>query len=93
MQEGIKNSSVSEACRRFGIAPNLFYRGEPNRERRHRLWGSAAAAETEKDRRVGQLKRRLSRKQKETEILKKVGDGVSCDEDHSQGRDLMVQGK
>ena len=26
VQEGIKSGSVSETCRRYGIAPTLFYR-------------------------------------------------------------------
>jgi hypothetical protein len=44
-----------------------------NRERRQRLGGkSAAAAETEKDRRIRQLERTLGRKSLEIEILKNV---------------------
>jgi transposase-like protein len=26
VQEGIKSGNISEMCRRYGIAPNLFYR-------------------------------------------------------------------
>jgi hypothetical protein len=44
-----------------------------NKERRQRLGGkSAAAAETEKDRRIRQLERTLGRKALEIEILKNV---------------------
>jgi hypothetical protein len=44
-----------------------------NKGRRQRLGGkSAAAAETEKDRRIRQLERSLGRKSLEIEILKNV---------------------
>ena len=55
VQEGIKSGNVSETCRRHGIAPNLFYRWKDEAEQ----GGSAAAAETEKDQRIRQLKRTL----------------------------------
>ena len=32
IQEGIKSGNVSEACRRHGIAPNLFYRWKDEAE-------------------------------------------------------------
>jgi len=52
VQEGIKSGNLSDACRRHGIAPNLFYRWRDEAEEgaKAALGGrSAAAAETEKD--------------------------------------------
>ena len=75
VQEGIKSGNVSETCRRHGIAPNLFYRWRDEAEQgaKAALGGrSAAAAETEKDRRIRQLERTLGRKSLEIEILKNV---------------------
>src|SRR5450432_3823450 len=39
VQEGIKSGNASETCRRYGIAPNLFYRwkDEAEQEPRPRL--------------------------------------------------------
>jgi len=75
VQEGIKSGNVSETCRRYSIAPNLFYRWKDEAEQgaKAALGGrSAAAAETEKDRRIRQLERTLGRKSLEIEILKNV---------------------
>jgi transposase len=75
VQEGIKSGNVSETCRRYGIAPNLFYRwkDEAAQGAKAALGGrSAAAADTEKDRRIRQLERTLGRKSLEIEILKNV---------------------
>jgi transposase-like protein len=75
LQEGLKSGNVSETCRRHGIAPTLFYRWKDEAEQgaKAALGGrSAAAAETEKDRRIRQLERTLGRKSLEIEILKNV---------------------
>ena len=75
VQEGIKSGNVSETCRRYGIAPNIFYRWKDEAEQgaKAALGGrSAAAVETEKDRRIRQLERTLGRKSLEIEILKNV---------------------
>jgi transposase len=75
VQEGIKSGNVSETCRRYEISPTLFYRGKDEAEQgaKAALGGrSAAAAETEKDRRIRQLERTLGRKSLEIEILKNV---------------------
>ena len=75
VQEGIKSGNVSETCRKHEIAPNLFYRWKDEAEQgaKAALGGrSAAAAETEKDRRIRQLERTLGRKSLEIEILKNV---------------------
>src|SRR6266446_629760 len=61
LQEGIKSGNVSETCRRHGIAQTLYYRWKDEAEQgaKAALGGkSAAAAETEKDRRIRQLERR-----------------------------------
>jgi transposase-like protein len=65
IQEGLKSGNISETCRRHGIAANLFYRWKDEAEQgaKAALGGkSAAAAETEKDRRIRQLERTLGRK-------------------------------
>jgi transposase len=75
IQEGHKSGNVSETCRRHGIAANLFYRWKDEAEQgaKAALGGkSAAAAESEKDRRIRQLERTLGRKSLEIEILKNV---------------------
>ena len=82
--------------RRHGISPTLFYRWRDEAEQgaKAALGGrSAAAAETEKDRRIRQLERTLGRKSLEIEILKNVVGGVSCGEVHSQARELVAQGQ
>jgi transposase len=75
IQEGMKSGNVSETCRRHEIAQTLFYRWKDEAEQgaKAALGGkSAAAAETEKDRRIRQLERSLGRKSLEIEILKNV---------------------
>jgi transposase len=75
VQEVIKSGNISEACRRHGVSPALFYRwrNEAEQGAKAALGGrSAAAAETEKDRRIRQLERTLGRKSLEIEILKNV---------------------
>jgi transposase-like protein len=72
VQEDIKSGNVSETCRRYGIAANLFYRWKDEAEQGAKapLGGrSAAAAETEKGHRIRQLERTLRRKSLEIEIL------------------------
>ena len=71
----MKSGIVAKTCRRRGIAPNLSYRWKDEAElgAKAALGGSsAAAAETEKDRRIRQLERTLGRKSLEIEILKNV---------------------
>jgi len=75
VQKGIKSGIVSETCRRYGIAPTLFYGWKDQAEQRAKAAlgvRSAAAAESEKDRRIRQLERTLRRKSLEIEILKNV---------------------
>jgi transposase len=75
VQEAMKNGNVSETCRKHGISPSLLYRWRDEAEQgaKAALGGrSAAAAETEKDRRIRQLERTLGRKSLEIEILKNV---------------------
>ncbi len=75
VQEGMKSGNVSETCRRHSIAQTLYYRWKDEAEHgaKAALGGkSAAAAETEKDRRIRQLERSLGRKSLEIEILKNV---------------------
>jgi transposase-like protein len=75
VQEVFRSGNISETCRRHGVSPALFYRWRDEAEQgaKAALGGrSAAAAETEKDRRIGQLERTLGRKSLEIEILKNV---------------------
>ena len=75
VQEGIKSGKISEICRQYQISPTLFYRWRDEAEQgaKAALGGrSAAAGETEKDRRIRQLERTLGRKSLEIEILKNV---------------------
>jgi transposase len=73
--EGLKSGNISETCRRYEIAANLYYRwkDEALQGATAALGGrSAAAAEGEKERRIRQLERSLGRKALEIEILKNV---------------------
>jgi len=73
--EGLRSGNIAETCRRYGIAPNLYYRWKDEAEQgaRAALGGkSAAAADGEKERRIRQLERSLGRKTLEVEILKNV---------------------
>jgi transposase len=69
VQERMKSGNVSETCRRYGIPQTLFYRWKDEAEQgaKAALGGrSAAAAETEMDRRIRQLGRTLGRKSLES---------------------------
>ena len=73
--EGLRSGNIPETCRRYEIAPNLYYRwkDEAQQGATAALGGkSAAVVESEKDRRIRQLERSLGRKALEVEILKNV---------------------
>jgi transposase-like protein len=73
--QGMKSGNIAETCRRYEVAPNLYYRwkDEALQGASAALGGrSAAAVENEKDRRIRQLERSLGRKALEIEILKNV---------------------
>ncbi len=73
--EGLRSGNIAETCRRYGIAPNLYYRwkDEAQQGAMAGLGGkSAATAENEQERRIRQLERSLGRKTLEVEILKNV---------------------
>jgi transposase len=75
VREGMNSGNISETCRRYGIAPNLFYRwkDEAKEGAKAALEGrNAAAVENEKDRRIRQLERTLGWKSLKIEILKNV---------------------
>ena len=76
VQEGIKNGNVADTCRRYGVAPNLYYRWKDEAEEgaKAALGGRSAAArpDAEQAKRIRQLERTLGRKQLEIEILKNV---------------------
>ena len=72
--EGMKSGNISETCRRYGIAPNLFSRWKDEAEQgaRAALGGRSAAAVKREGARIRQLERTLGRKSLEIEILKNV---------------------
>ncbi len=75
VEEGLRSGNIAETCRRYGIAPNLYYRwkDEAQQGAMAALGGkSAATAENEQERRIRQLERSLGRKTLEVEILKNV---------------------
>ena len=75
VEEGLRSGNIAETCRRYGIAPNLYYRwkDEAQQGAMAALGGkSATAAESEKERRIRQLERSLGRKTLEVEVLKNV---------------------
>ena len=73
--EGMRSGNMAETCRRYEVAPNLYYRwkDEALKGASAALGGrSVAAVENEKDRRIRQLERSLGRKALEIDILKNV---------------------
>ncbi len=67
VEEGLRSGNIAETCRRYGIAPNLYYRwkDEAQQGAMAALGGkSAATAENEQERRIRQLERSLGRKAK-----------------------------
>lgn len=75
VEEGLRSGNIAETCRRYEIAPNLYYpwKDEAQQGAMAALGGkSAATAENDQERRVRQLERSLGRKTLEVEILKVV---------------------
>jgi transposase len=75
VREGMKSGNVSEACRRHGIAPNLFYRWRDEAEQggEGSAWGEKRCRGGNREgSRLRQLERTLGRKSLEIEILKNV---------------------
>jgi transposase-like protein len=74
--EGLKSGNIAETCRRYEIAPALYYRWKDEVEQGAvaALGGRSAAArpDAEQEKRVKQLERALGRSQLQIEILKNV---------------------
>lgn len=74
--EGLKSGNVSETCRKYEIAPTLFYRWKDEMEKGAlaALGGRSAAArpDEEQAKRIKQLERALGRSHLQIEILKNV---------------------
>lgn len=74
--EGLKSGNVSETCRKYEIAPTLFYRWRDEMEKGAlaALGGRSAAArpDEEQAKRIKQLERALGRSHLQIEILKNV---------------------
>jgi len=76
VMDGLRSGNVAETCRKFEIAPNLFYRWKDQVEKAAlaALGGRSAAArpDEEQARRIKQLERALGRSALQIEILKNV---------------------
>ena len=74
--EGLKSGNVAETCRKYEIAPNLYYRWKDEVEAgaKAALGGRSAAAQpdVEQEKRIKQLERALCRSHLQIEILKNV---------------------
>jgi len=74
--EGLRSGNVAETCRKYEIAPNLYYRWKDEVEAgaKAALGGRSAAARpaAEQQQRIRQLERALGRSQLQIEILKNV---------------------
>jgi len=74
--EGLKSGNVSETCRKYEIAPTLFYRWKDEMEKGAlaALGGRSAAARPDEEqlKRIKQLERALGRSHLQIEILKNV---------------------
>ena len=74
--EVLKSGNVSETCRKYEIAPTLYYRWKDEVEEgaKAALGGRSAAArpDVEQEKRIKQLERALGRSHLQIEILKNV---------------------
>ncbi|MFY9747218.1 MAG: transposase [Acidobacteriaceae bacterium] len=74
--EGLKSGNIAETCRKYEIAPNLYYRWKDEVEQgaKAALGGRSAAArpDEEQTRKIRQLERALGRSALQIEILKNV---------------------
>ena len=74
--EGLKGGNVAETCRKYEIAPTLYYRWKDEVEEgaKAALGGRSVAArpDVEQDKRIKQLERALGRSHLQIEILKNV---------------------
>ena len=74
--EGLKSGNVAETCRKYEIAPTLYYRWKDEMEKGAlaALGGKSAAArpDEEQAKRIKQLERALGRSHLQIEILKNV---------------------
>ena len=94
--EGLKSGNVAETCRKYEIAPNLYYRWKDEVEAgaKAALGGRSAAAQpdAEQEKRIKQLERALGRSHFADRDLKKRAGRVSCGPAHSSARELVAQG-
>jgi transposase-like protein len=74
--EGLKGGNIAETCRKYEIAPTLYYRWKDEVEQGAvaALGGRSGAArpDEEQSKRIKQLERALGRSQLQIEILKNV---------------------
>ena len=74
--EGLKSSNAAETCRKYEIAPALYYRWKDEVEQgaKAALGGRSAATQpdVEQEKRIKQLERALGRSHLQIEILKNV---------------------
>jgi transposase-like protein len=74
--EGLKSGNVAETCRKYEIAPNLYYRWKDEVEQgaKAALGGKSAAARPDEEhvKKIKQLERALGRSALQIEILKNV---------------------
>lgn len=74
--EGLKGGNIAETCRKYEIAPTLYYRWKDEVEQGAvaALGGRSAAArpDEEQAKRIKQLERALGRSHLQIEILKNV---------------------
>jgi transposase-like protein len=76
--EGLKGGNISETCRKYQIALNLYYRWQDEVEQgaKAALGGKSAAARPDEDHvtKIKQLERALGHSALQIKILKKVLD-------------------
>lgn len=74
--EGLKGGNISETCRKYEIAPNLYYRWKDEVEQgaKAALGGKSAAGRPDEEhvKKIKQLERALGRSALQIEILKNV---------------------
>ncbi len=94
--EGLKSGNIAETCRKYEIAPNLYYRWKDEVEQgaKAALRERSAAARPDEDRtrKIRQLERALGERAADRDTKKRAG-RVSCGQAHSQARELVARGK
>jgi transposase-like protein len=94
-RSSLKSGNIAETCRKYEIAPNLYYRWKDEVEAgaKAALGGEAQPRpDAEQEKRIKQLERALGRSHLQDRDPKKRTGRVSCGQAHSSARELVAEG-